>query len=110
MLVLFSGIKPKARAVTGWVVVEGSPVALRRGRRYRGCVVLPWYVPTSVVRSKLGPAMAERGFVDVAIVESKPAAWPEAECDFYVEATWGAADQAFDRPGAVALAWEARPA
>lgn len=88
-----------------WIAIEGSPVQLVKGTRYRGCVQVPFVVPTSMVVSRLPQGLADRGFVDVAISRSHPSAWPDVDCDIFVECTWGRADEALERPGAVDLAW-----
>jgi hypothetical protein len=90
---------------TAWMLLEGSPVMLRKGLRYRGCIVVPTLIPNALVRPRLRPGLEARGFSDVAIAESKPDDWPAVACDFFVEATWDRDDQEFDRPGAVAFAW-----
>lgn len=93
-----------------WVLVDGSPVRLTQGRRYRGCISVPFVVPTGLVVSKLPAALAEEGFVDVRVSRPRPSDWPGVSCDIHVEATWGKADESFPRPGAVELAWRADPA
>lgn len=107
-LLVFVSVPRRARAtnVRGWRALEGDEVTLRRGARYRGCLVVPWYVPTSLVRAKLRPGLEDKGFSDVAISEVRPSLWPEASCDFFVEATWSRDDEVVERPGAVPLAWE----
>lgn len=96
---------PTAPPIVQWWKLEGDDVELATGVRYRGCVKLPWYAPTSVVRSKLRPGLEEKGFHDVVVTEMPGAAWPTVACDFYVEATWGRETSRLERPGAVAFAW-----
>lgn len=94
----------------GWVQLDGSPVRLVQGRRYRGCVQVPWIVPTGSVVSRLPAALAEKGFSDIRVSRPRPSDWPNVECDIHVEVTWSKPAQALDRPGAVSLAWEGLPA
>ncbi len=91
------------------MLVEGTPVRLVQGRRYRGCVQVPFVVPTSLVVGRLPGALAEKGFVDVIVSRPRPSDWPTVECDIHVEVTWGKPDESLDRPGAVSLAWRGEP-
>lgn len=92
----------------GWVELEGARVRLERGRGYRGCVSVPFFVPTALVESKLPGALREKGFSDVVVARDTSPGWPAVDCDLYVEATWNGDDGAtFDRPGAVKHAWVA---
>lgn len=92
-----------------WVQLDGSPVRLVKGKRYRGCVQVPWIVPTGMVVDKLPAGLTERGFTEIAVSRSRPGDWPSVSCDVFVEATWSKADSALERPGAVSLAWRADP-
>ena len=92
-----------------WVLLEGSPVQLFQGRRYRGCISVPFVVPTGLVVSKLPAALAEKGFVDVMVSRPRPSDWPGVSCDIHVEATWAKPDESMPRPGAVELAWRGEP-
>jgi hypothetical protein len=89
-----------------WVEIpRGDHVGLRRGVRYRGCVDLPWYAPTGLVRDRLRPGLEAKGFTDIVIVEEEPHGWPSAECTFWVECTWSKPDAMLERPSAVTHAW-----
>ncbi len=99
---------PTTEKIT-WVQIDGSPVRLVKGRRYRGCVQVPWVVPTGTVVSRLPDALAAKGFTDVRVSRPRPSDWPSVECDIHVEVTWGKADEELERPGAVSLAWKGEP-
>ncbi len=96
-----------ASSVAGWRLVTATRVRLELGKRYRACIVVPWIVPTSLVRDQLAPKMLERGFRDVVVSAARPAGWPSVPADIWVEATWSREAETFDRPDAVATAWEA---
>jgi hypothetical protein len=103
-------VPPDAKALrVTWVQIDGSPVALVRGRRYRGCVQVPFVVPTGMVVDRLPAALAEKGFTDARISRGRPGDWPDVSCDIFVEATWGKPDEQLARPGAVSLAWRGDP-
>jgi hypothetical protein len=108
--VLASGGAPADAATSDkdWLLIEGDPVLLERGVRYRGCVETPFVVPNNIVRGKLRPALEARGFRDIAIAETRPGGWPDVDCDFFVECTWDRDDEELERPGAVAFAWRRR--
>lgn len=103
-------VSPKAspHGVT-WVLIEGSPVRLQQGRRYRGCISVPFIVPTGMVVDKLPSGLAERGFTDIVVSRPRPSDWPDVDCDIHVEVTWSKPDEALERPGAVELAWVGEP-
>jgi len=96
---------PLASSRVAWLLIDGSPVRLVKGRRYRGCVQVPWVVPTGLVVGKLPQGLADKGFTDVRVSRPRPSDWPDVSCDIHVEATWGKDDESMDRPGAVSLAW-----
>lgn len=94
----------------GWLLIDDEKtVRLVRGVRYRGCVQVPFPVPTSLVVDKVAPKMAERGFAQIVVTRTKPDGWPEVDCDIFVEATWDRPDEDLERPGAVELAWREAP-
>lgn len=85
-----------------WVRLDGSPILLRPGERYRGCVVLPWYVPSAAVTDDKVRAYAEKlGFGDVRVMK-------QAGCDVLVEAEWRQGYRDFERPSALRGAWALR--
>lgn len=91
------GSRPRA-----WVRLDGSPILLRPGERYRGCVKLPWYVPRSAVSEERVRAYAEKqGFGDVRVV-------PSTDCDVLVHAQWQRGYHQMDRPSALVGAWALR--
>lgn len=95
---------PKPPKAITWRLL-GDPIALATGRRYRGCLSVPWPLspsPSTVVAKAEGA-----GFRDVRVWTSPPSGWPAVECKHYVEATWGAPAKSLDVPGVVKLAWEA---
>lgn len=108
--VLFSGGKPAnpGSSSAEWLLLEGDQVTLEKGKRYRGCLVVPWFVPDNVVRGKLRPGIEARGFSDIDIAEDRPRSWPDVDCTFFVEATWDGDDEELERPSAVPFAWVAR--
>lgn len=98
--------KRAAEAGGGWILLEDrDSVLLERGRRYRGCVDVPWVVPTAMVEARLPSALREKGFIDVEVARDLSAGWPDVDCDLYVEATWDRPDERMKRPGAVGFAW-----
>jgi hypothetical protein len=104
-LVLFFSQRDASEAVArvvGWHLM-GSPTTLRKGRRYRGCVKIPIFSPsTSTVRAKAEAA----GFSNVVVTESRPKGWPDVACEYFVEGTWASVDRSLEVPGVVKLAWE----
>jgi len=93
-------------AAKGWMLVEGKSARLAPGTRYRACVRVPWYVPTSLILAKLEPRMRDRGFRDVIVSLRRPKGWPEVTCDLFVEATWSKEEpETFARPAAIPFAW-----
>lgn len=104
---IFSGGKPRHATTSSadWQALEGGDVELEQDQRYRGCVEVPFFVPDSIVRGKLRPALAAKGFTDVDVDEARPAGWPDVDCDFFVEATWGRSDETLERPNALTHAW-----
>lgn len=101
-------VTPKRRGAAGggWVLLEDrESVLLERGRRYRGCVQVPFIVPTAMVESRLPSALSEKGFADVIVHRDVTPGWPDVDCDLYVEATWDRPDERMKRPGAVEFAW-----
>lgn len=110
-LVWLFGEEPRhVVGANGWLLIEDEKtVRLVRGVRYRGCVQVPFPIPTSLVVDKVAPKMTERGFRDIVVTRTKPAGWPDVDCDIFVEATWDRADEDLERPGAVELAWREAP-
>lgn len=100
---------PSAVKIARWVQIDSSPVRLIQGRRYRGCVSVPFVVPTGLVVSKLPSALAEKGFTDIVVSRPRPVDWPDVSCDIHVEVTWGKPDESLERPGAVEIAWIGEP-
>lgn len=93
-------------APRGWTEVDGDPVMLVKGTRYRACVRFGLLNPAKLATlAQLIAGITKAGFVDVLVTEDAPAFWPAVECSRYVEATWGQPDKAFARPSAVELAW-----
>lgn len=110
LLVLFGDQPKEVHGVNGWILLEKrDTVRLERGVRYRGCVQVPFVIPTSLVFSKVSPGLLDKGFRDVVVTRDHPSGWPDVDCDIYVEATWDRADEDLDRPGAVELAWREAP-
>lgn len=111
LLIWFFGDEPqKVHGLNGWIeLTDKDAVRLERDVRYRGCVVLPFFVPTSLVLSKVEPGLREKGFRDIVVEKSAPKGWPDVDCDIYVECTWDRADEELKRPGAVELAWREAP-
>lgn len=106
---LFGDSPAHVVGANGWLLIEDETVRLVRGVRYRGCVQVPFPIPTSLVVDKVSPKMIERGFSDVVVARAVPSGWPAVDCDIFVEATWDRADEDLDRPGAVELAWREAP-
>ena len=107
---LFGDSPKHVIGANGWLLIEDKKtVRLVRGVRYRGCVQVPFSIPTSLVVDKVKPKMVERGFADVVVSRSVPEGWPSVDCDIFVEATWDRADEDLERPGAVELAWREAP-
>ncbi len=106
LLASYEYTRKSGGASVGWRLLTGARVRLELGRRYRAAVVVPWIVPTSMVRSAIGPKLTERGFTDVVVSAARPVGWPNVDADLWVEATWNKDAQVLDRPGAIASAWE----
>lgn len=96
------GSEPAPTVVHGWKL-EGDPITLKKGQRYRGCVSVPW--PLSPGPDTVKGKAEGAGFTAVDVKTTRPADWPNVECKHYVEATWNQPDKKLDVPGVVKFAW-----
>lgn len=88
-----------------WRELPDRTLALVKGRRYRGCVSIPapasWAISNAMVKAR-----AEReGFTDVRVDDDRPSGWTDADCKWFVEATWAGDDELFARPSVITRAW-----
>lgn len=92
-----------------WVSLEGDQIKLFTADRYRACISVPFFIPTSAVANAIPGKAADMGFRDVVVHRSLPAGWSSGAvsgCDLYVEGTWTGADGvAIDRPSQLRGAW-----